>query len=166
MNAALLAEIRPISPGDIGVYATKGVIVFVGVVIAFRLLGKRHAGSFNVYDVATLMSAANAVQNSITGGHGNLGVGLSVSTAIVITAWTINKTIARHPRLQPLLGTPTIIVHDGKILNDHLRRQHITLADLDVAIRRYGLDDVAEVALAVLEANGSISVIARNTPTP
>ena len=162
MTPTIVARVAPVTRTEVAAYATKGVVMFVFVLTAFRALGKRHAGSFNVYDVVTLMAASNAVQNAITGGRGNLPVGLAVSTAIVLTAWIVTRTLVRHPRLQPVLGTPTILINHGIVLEEHIRRQHLTRADLATALRQHGLDDIDDVALAVLEPNGTISVVPRN----
>ena len=61
----------PTSPSTRG----QGVLMFVFVASLFRLLGKRHVGSFNTYDIAMLMAASNAVQNAMTAGRGNFAVG-------------------------------------------------------------------------------------------
>ena len=143
MNPVVIVALAPVHPSEFAIYATKAVLIFLFVLVAFRLLGKRHAGSFNVYDVATLMAASNAVQNAMTGGRGNLPVGLIVSSAIVGTAWLLNRTLARNPRLQPpVLGSPTILITHGHILEARLKRQHITHAELSAALRAHSINQI------------------------
>lgn len=163
MRNAALSLVQPISISDLGVYACKGVLMFVFVAGLFRLLGKRHVGSFNTYDIAMLMAASNAVQNAITGGRGNFAVGVVVSTSIVLSAWLISRVVVARPTLRPLLGAPSVLVIHGKVLDARLRRHRVPRADLDAAMREHGIDDVSTIALAVLERNGAISVIPETT---
>ena len=140
--------------------AAKTAIVFALVATGLRLLGKREASPLNVYDLAMLMALANSVQNAMTGGKGNIGVGLVTSSVIVLLAWGLTRLIVRSPGVEPLvIGSPTILVHDGRVLADRLRRQRINRDELMAAIRAYGLSDLRQVQTAVLEVDGSISVI-------
>ena len=143
----------------VAAYAVKAVIVFLAVIVGFRVLGKRHAGAYNVYDVATLMAGANAVQNAITGGRGNLAVGLATSAAIVFAALILTRVFVRFPITERVLGQPAVLISKGVLRRGVMRRQRITEAELDTALRRHGLDSIEAVALAVLELDGDISIV-------
>ena len=152
----------PISASDVGVQAAKAAIVTVALIIGFRLFGKRELAQLNVYDLAMLFALSNAVQNAITGGRGNLAIGLATSSTIVLIAWILTRILARQPRLATrVLGSPIIVIHDGKVLTERLRRARITRNELAAAVRAYGLQSPKDVALGVLEVDGSISVVAR-----
>jgi uncharacterized membrane protein YcaP (DUF421 family) len=155
-----VSPLPPISARGLEVQAAKTAIVFVVVATGLRLLGKREAGQLNVYDLAMLMALANAVQNAMTGGKGNIGVGLVTSSVVVLLAWCLTRLIVRDPGVERLvIGSPTILVHDGRVLADRLRRQRINRDELLAAIRAFGLSDLRQVQTAVLEVDGSISVI-------
>ena len=125
-----------------------------------RLLGKQETSQLNVYDLAMLMALANAVQNAITGGKGNLAVGVVTSSVLVLVAWGVTKLIVRRPGLErALVGSPTILIHRGTVLADRLRRQGLSLDELRAAARGYGISDLGRVQTCVLEVDGSISVI-------
>jgi uncharacterized membrane protein YcaP (DUF421 family) len=156
----LIAVVAPVTVGDVAVYAAKSVIILLVLVAGFRLLGKREMAQINVYDLALLMAASNAVQNAMTGGRGNLGIGMASSSALLLVGWLVTRAVARHPALEArIVGSPTVLVSDGQVLVHRLRREHVTREELDAAIRGRGLAGPREVRLAVLEVDGSISVV-------
>jgi len=79
---------------------------------------------------------------------------------LVLAAWGVTKLIVRRPGLErTIVGSPTILVHRSSILPDRLRRQGVSLEELQAAARGYGISDLASVHTCVLEVDGSISVI-------
>jgi len=151
-----------VSAHRVEVQAIKTVIVMVLLVIGFRLLGKREAAQLNLYDLAMLMALANAVQNAMTGGLGNLPVGLATSSTLIVAAFVLTRVVVRRPALeQRLVGSPTLLVHDGQVLAPRLRRNLVSPDELAEACRQHGLEGTADCALAVLEVDGSISVVSR-----
>jgi uncharacterized membrane protein YcaP (DUF421 family) len=155
-----VSGLPPITAHTVEVQAAKTLVVFAVVATGLRLLGKRETSQLNVYDLAMLMALANAVQNAMTGGRGNLAVGLVTSSVLVVVAWGVTKVIVRRPGLErTIVGSPTILVHRGSILPDRLRHQGVSLGELQAAARGYGISDLASVHTCVLEVDGSISVI-------
>ncbi|GAC1364597.1 MAG: DUF421 domain-containing protein [Actinomycetota bacterium] len=150
----------PISVTTLEVQAAKTLVVFVVVGVSLRLLGKREAAQLNVYDLAMLMALSNAVQNAMTGGRGNLAVGLVTSSTVVLAAWALTRVVVRVPVVErAVIGSPSILVHDGRAMMDAMRRERVTAKDLEAALRAYGMSDITKVKLAVLEVDGSISVV-------
>jgi uncharacterized membrane protein YcaP (DUF421 family) len=155
-----VSALPPITAHHLEVQAAKTLVVFAVVGTGLRLLGKRETSQLNVYDLAMLMALANAVQNAITGGRGNLAVGFVTSSVLVLVAWGVTKLIVREPGMErALVGSPTILVHGGTVLPDRLRRQGISMKELRAAARAYGISDLDRVQTCVLEVDGSISVI-------
>jgi uncharacterized membrane protein YcaP (DUF421 family) len=160
--ASVPAGPAPVSPSDVLVQAIKAVIVVAFLLVGFRVFGKREMAQLSVYDLAMLFALSNAVQNAMTAGKGNLAVGLATSSAVVVSAWTLTRVVARQPRLAArVIGSPTILVKDGQVLVARLRQGRVTRNELAAAVRAYGLDGPQDVALAVLEVDGSISVVPR-----
>lgn len=152
----------PISPSDVAVQASKAAIVTLALIVGFRLFGKRELAQLNVYDLAMLFALSNAVQNAITGGRGNLAVGLATSSTIVLVAWGLTRVLARQHRLETrVLGSPVIVIRNGRVLTERLRRARLSRTELGAAVRAYGLQSPNDVALGVLEVDGSISIVAR-----
>ena len=162
---ALAHDIPSVSAHRIGAQALKTLIVFVFLVVGFRLLGKREAATLNVYDLAMLMALANAVQNAMTGGLGNFPVGLATSSTLVIAAWVVTRFIVRRPTVEKLfIGSPVLLVHNGRIVRSRLRRNLVSPAELDEACREHGIDGPGGCAMVVLEVDGSLSVVAKQAP--
>jgi uncharacterized membrane protein YcaP (DUF421 family) len=133
-------------------------LVFFG---ALRLFGKREIGQFTLFDLARVLLAANAVQPAITGPDASIPGGLIV----ILTIFILNRGVAilrvRNPLVRRILEFgPTVIGRDGAWLLPALVRQGLDLIDVETALREHGLDEVAEMKLATLEADGSISIVA------
>jgi uncharacterized membrane protein YcaP (DUF421 family) len=164
---AAAARIPPVTLQRVEVQSIKTLIVVVALIIGFRLFGKREATQLNVYDLAMLMALANAVQNAMTAGLGNLPIGLTASTTVVVGAWAVSRLLVRQPALEArVVGTPTVLVHKGKLIPQALRRQNVTRAELEEALRQHGLQTPSDAALAVLEVDGSISIVPKPTTRP
>ncbi len=139
----------------------RAAIIYVVFSGALRLFGKREIGQFTLFDLALVLLAANALQPAMTGPDASVPGGLIV----VLTIFIINRGVAvlrvRSARVRRLLEFgPTVIGRDGAWLLPSLVRQGLDLVDVEAALREHGLDTVAEMKLATLEADGSISVVA------
>jgi uncharacterized membrane protein YcaP (DUF421 family) len=154
--------LAPISTGRVAEQVAKTAILVGVLLVGFRLTGKRELSQFNVYDLAMLMALSNAVQNAMTGGLGNLPIGLAVSSTVVLVAWVISKVLARRPTLERrVLGTPTLLVSDGQPLPGPMARARVSPEQLDEACRERGVEDPSDCDLVVLEIDGSVSVVPR-----
>lgn len=141
-------------------YGIRAAAVMAVLFIAFRLLGKRAAAQLNLYDLAMIMAVSNAVQNAMTGGRGELPIGFYCSTAVILLAWALTRLFVRYPGLEErVVGHPTVLINQGVVLKNRLRREQVTEDELEAAIRAHGLTSPAQVMLAVFEVDGSISVV-------
>ena len=139
----------------------RAAIIYLVFFAALRLFGKREVGQFTLFDLALVLLAANALQPAITGPDASIPGGLIV----VLTIFVLNQGVAilrvRSPLVRRLLEFgPTVIGRDGAWLLPVLVRQGLDLVDVEAALREHGLDAVAEMKLATLEADGSISIVA------
>ena len=131
--------------------------VFFG---ALRLFGKREIGQFTLFDLALVLLAANALQPAITGSDASITGGLIV----ILTLFVLNRGISllrvRSGWVRRVLEFgPTVIGRDGAWILPELVRQGLDLVDVEAALREHGLDDVGQMKLATLEADGSISIV-------
>ena len=160
----IVIALTSVAPHVVVAQVVKTLLILTLLFAGFRLLGKRQAAQLNVYDLAMLLALSNAVQNAMTGGRGNLSVGLATSSAILLSAWAVSRAFSRRPSVEArVIGAPTIIVRHGRALRTTMRRELVTDDDLREAIRQHGLSSTTGVDLAVLEVDGSISVIPRST---
>lgn len=139
----------------------RSVVVYVFVLLAFRVTGKRQVGQLTPFDLVVLLILSNVVQNAVIGNDNSLGGGLVGAVTILVLNYAFVEVTYRWKRLRRVLEpSPTLLIHDGVVLHENLRKERISHEDLLVAIRRNGLVDAGEVRFAVLEATGGISVVA------
>ena len=154
---------------EIGVWekVLRSVVIYLFMLLAFRFTGKRQVGQLTPFDLVVLLIISNVVQNAVIGPDNSLGGGLLGAVVILALNWVVVEVTFRSKRLRRLLeATPTLLIHNGRILHDNLRRERITLDDLHATLRRSGVADSEHVRVAVLEENGGISVIPRTTSGP
>jgi uncharacterized membrane protein YcaP (DUF421 family) len=137
----------------------RSVLIYVFLVVALRVVGKRELGQTNTLDLVVLLLIANAVQNGI------IGDDLSVTGAVLgaVTLFAINELFNRTTYLLPwtgraLEGDPTYVVRDGKPDRKELFRASISLPELRSIARRQGFPDFDDVKTAILETNGAVSM--------
>jgi uncharacterized membrane protein YcaP (DUF421 family) len=152
---------------DLSVLAGKTTVVVVYLFVLYRLLGKRQVAQFNLYDLATIMAVANAVQNAMTMGKGDLAVGIVCAGTLLLVGWLVTRVVVKAPRAEHIMfGSPTIILSDGHVLDDRMHRERVTIEELEAALRQHGLIAPEQARLAVLEVDGSISVVPKPKPAP
>lgn len=141
----------------------RATIIYLAMVAALRIFGKREVGQFTLIDLVLILLVANAVQPAMTGPDTSLTGGLVIIGTLVIENRAIAWARARIPLVQRLLeSTPTVLARDGKWIAKALDHEELSIEDCEMAMREHGIDDVSEVELAVLEPDGMISVVPRD----
>ena len=139
--------------------------VYILVLVGLRLAGKREIGQMTIFDLVVLLLLSNAVQNAMVGGDSSLVGGLVAAGLLLLLNWLVARATLRWPRLRrTLVGTPTLLVLHGEILTEHLRREGVSQDDLETALREHGISAIEGVDMAVLEIDGSISVVPTDQP--
>ncbi len=140
------------------------VVVYLVVLLLLRFAGKRELGQMSVIDLVVILVIANAVQNSLNGGDASLIGGL-VSAATLVG---INLFFDRFGRRMPFLSAlvreePTVLMQHGRLIERNLDREDIEKEEIEMEAREHGIPDLEPVDMAVLEADGSISIIAKES---
>ncbi len=144
-------------------FAIRSIVVLIVLFIGFKVMGKRQLAQMNIYDLAMIMALANAVQNAMTGGRGDLPVALAASTALLVLAYALARLFVRNPQFESrLMGIPTILISEGVVLRDRLRKECVTESELMEVLRQHGLTDPKQVSVAVFEVDGSISIVPKD----
>jgi uncharacterized membrane protein YcaP (DUF421 family) len=144
--------------------ALRTAIVYLFLVVALRLGGRREVAQMSILDLVVLLIIANGVQNAMVGQNTTLIGGLISAGTLVILDRALNSILKRNRTLaRALEGEPVLLVRDGRVLTNALRRTSIDRTELDAAVRAHGMATVNDVALAVLEIDGRISVIPHDT---
>ena len=138
----------------------RSIAVYLFVFIALRVAGKRELGHASTADLIVLLLISNTVQNAIIGDDTTLIGGLIGATVLLV----LNKGIVQwgyhsHRFTRLVEGLPCDLIRDGEVLEHMLTREKVTVQELAAACREQGVADFAHVRRAVLETNGTISVI-------
>jgi uncharacterized membrane protein YcaP (DUF421 family) len=141
------------------------VVIYVLLLLGLRLFGKREVGQFTPFDLVLILLVANAVQPAMTGPDTSLLGGF----VIVLVLLLINRLVAllrlRHPLFRRFLeGHSTVIAKGGEWLPAALRSEGLDEEEANMSLREHGIADVSDVELAVLETDGSISIVPIGTP--
>jgi uncharacterized membrane protein YcaP (DUF421 family) len=148
------------SPSQIGVIALRTIIVYVFILVGFRLAGKREVGQLAPFDFALILLIANAVQNAMVGPDSSLVGGLSAAAVLLVINAVLGHLASRNRKIERLLrGHAQLLIYRGKIHEDHLKKEGLSHAELLQALRENGCATIEECRLAVLEVDGTISVV-------
>jgi uncharacterized membrane protein YcaP (DUF421 family) len=140
--------------------ALRTALVYAFLVLAFRLVGKREVGQLSILDLVVLLLIADALQNAMVGENTSILGGLIAAATLIVLDRVLRALTDRSRRLRKALeGEPRLLIRDGVVMRRALEAEGIGDEDLMTAIRQHGLDRVEDVHLAILETEGTISVI-------
>ena len=143
-------------------FILRAVVVYAVVLGMVRLGGKRALGQITPFDVLLIVLLGNAVQNALLGQDTSLAGGLLLAATLITLNYAVGWVTTRSRRMERLIeGEPVLVAREGKLLDSVLRRELITQADFDAAMRQQGCGGIEEVALALLEINGHITIVPR-----
>jgi uncharacterized membrane protein YcaP (DUF421 family) len=135
-------------------------VIYLLVLIGVRLSGKREVGQMTPFDLTLLLLLSNSVQNAMTGPDTSLMGGAVAACTLLILNYLIADVAGANRRFRRWIeGEPSLLIHDGKTIESHMAREHVSMDELHRALREHGINSCDQVALAVLEVDGSISCL-------
>jgi uncharacterized membrane protein YcaP (DUF421 family) len=138
--------------------ALRTAAIYGVVLLGVRLSGKREVGQMTPFDLTLLLLLSNAVQNAMTGPDTSVLGGIVAATTLLVLNYVIAEVSGGNRRFRRFVqGQPSLLIHDGEIIAAHMAREHVTMDALQQALREHGIGSYHDVALAVLEVDGSIS---------
>lgn len=140
-------------------FVVRAAVVYLAILVLLRLGGKRQIGQMGAGQFVAILLISNAVQNSMNGNDGSITGGLILASIIILLSLTVEYLTFRSKKLENLIqGTPTLLVHNGKLIKPHLDKEMLSISELKTILRRQGVHNLGEVAEAILESDGYISV--------
>lgn len=145
----------------------RGTITYLALLLLLRLVLKRERGNASLSDLLVLVVLADAAQNALAGGYTSITDGILLVTTILLWSHTINwlgyhnKVIGKLVHPDPLL-----LVKDGQVQRQNLRKELLTLDELETLLREQEVYDLAEVEEAFMEGDGQLSVRTRERDEP
>jgi uncharacterized membrane protein YcaP (DUF421 family) len=134
--------------------------VYCLVLIGIRLSGKREVGQMTPFDLTLLLLISNSVQNAMTGPDTSLAGGAIAAVTLLVLNYLVAELSGGNRRFRKYIqGQPSMLVHDGEIIQAHMAKEHVSMDELERALREHGVATYKQAALAVLEVDGSISVL-------
>jgi len=138
----------------------RAVIIYIVFFIGLRLFGKRELGQFTTFDLVLVLLIANALQPAITGPDNSVTGGVIIIAILLIFNRAVAMVRSRWPWFDALIEPPpTVVVQDGEVSKAALDKEGLSETDVQMAIREHGVDKLSDVKQAVLENDGSISVV-------
>jgi uncharacterized membrane protein YcaP (DUF421 family) len=134
--------------------------VYFVVLVGVRLTGKREVGQMTPFDLTLLLLLSNSVQNAMTGPDTSLIGGIVAALTLLVLNYAIAEGAGMNRKFRRFVqGQPSLLVHDGQTIAAHMAKEHVTSDELMRALREHGIPSLNDVALAVLEVDGSISIL-------
>jgi uncharacterized membrane protein YcaP (DUF421 family) len=147
-------------------FVARGAIVYFFLLVLLRVTGKRQVGQLAPFDLVLLLILSNGVQNAMNGGDNSIFGGLILATTLVLLNHAVGFATFRSRKLEAMVeGRPQVLIRHGRVFQAAMDQQHITDLELKTALRNAGCERVEDVALAILETNGHVSVL-KNDDAP
>lgn len=142
----------------------RGALVYLALLLIFRLIGPRTLAQVTTFDLVLLLVVSEATQQALLGEDFSITMALLVIITLVGMDRFADYVGWRFPRADRILdGTPVVLIERGQVLEDRLRRHHLTMAEvLQQARSTQGLRAASEIEYAVLERSGTISIIPKS----
>ncbi|GHE23167.1 DUF421 domain-containing protein [Sphingobacterium griseoflavum] len=138
----------------------RSLAVYLFMIIAIRLTGKKELSQLNTTDVVLILLISNAVQNAMVGPDTSLIGGLVAASVLFLFNVLLKTFLFKNAKWRGILNQkPEILIHHGKLDFDMLSRLKITNEELQEAMREHGIERYRDVRLAMLEIDGNISII-------
>src|SRR5260370_5244671 len=142
----------------------RAVLIYIAFFIGLRLFGKRELGQFTTFDLVLVLLVANALQPAITGPAQSVTGGVIFIAVLLIFKRAVALLRSRWLWFDALIEPPpTVVVQDGQIMQLALEKEGLSDTDVEMAIREHGVDKLSDVKQAVLENDGSISVVTKGS---
>ncbi len=143
--------------------AIRSVIVYLFVILAIRLFGKKELSQLSIVDLVFILLISNSLQAAMIGNDTTLTGGLIAAGSLFIVNWILKNLIYKSKKIsETIQGNPIMLVYQGKIIHKHLEKAQISREELEAAIREHGVKNIEAVDLAILEVDGNISVLSSN----
>ena len=122
------------------------LLVYIFLVIALRLAGKRELAQLNPFDLVVLLTLSNAVQNAIIGDDNSVTGGFISATTLLAVNYFVVRFLYDHQELDQIIeGNPDVLIENGQLQMNRLRQEIITLPELEAAAHRQGFSSLDEI---------------------
>jgi uncharacterized membrane protein YcaP (DUF421 family) len=147
--------------GSLAEIVIRGTAVYMALFVAMRLLPRREIGGMGAADILVIVIIADAVQNAMSGEYESITEGLLLVAVIFAWSTLIDWLDYKFPDLHIAEARPKLIIRNGKLLHENMRRDKLSEDEVLAQLRQHGIDSPADVEKAYLEGDGHFSVLRR-----
>jgi uncharacterized membrane protein YcaP (DUF421 family) len=145
------------------IVASKSVIIYLFIVIAIRIFGKKELAQLSVMDLVFILLISNSVQNAMVGNDSSVQGGIAAAIGLFTCNYIFKMLMNRFSTFSKMVqGEKIVLVVDGHVLQHGLRQAMMTLEELQMAVREHGVKDITEANLVILEVDGNITVVSND----
>ncbi len=138
----------------------RAVVVFFFILLVTRVAGRRELSDMKPFDLILLVVLGDLVQQGITQSDESVTGTLIVISTITLLSVAVSWISFRFKQPRALTeGSPVVLVQDGRVIERNLRRERITIEDIQEEARQAEVTSLSELRWAILEDNGRISCI-------
>ena len=139
----------------------RAAAIYIGLLVIFRVIGNRTLGQLTTFDLVLLLIISEAIQNGLVGQSHSLTHALVLVLTLVGLDLGLSFAKERSSTLEKWIdGVPVILVDEGRLRHDRMRKERVDEADILTAAReRHGLERMEQIKYAVLERSGGISIV-------
>lgn len=143
--------------------ALKSIAVYAFIVVAIRVFGKKEFAQLSIIDLVFILLISNSVQNAMVGADSSLEGGLVAAFSLFLMNFVFKKISLFSKSFSRVVeGEPILLVYQGEINQEGIKKAQISLEQLNAVIREHGIESVDSVNLAMFEVDGNISVLSDN----
>jgi uncharacterized membrane protein YcaP (DUF421 family) len=142
----------------------RAIALFCFVFLLTRIIGRRELSSLEPFDLILLIVIGDAIQQGLTQDDYSVTGALIVVGTFGILQIFVSYVSFRFPKLRPALdGEPIVVVQDGELIERNLKRERLTVEEIMAEARQQQVASLEEIAWAVLETNGKLSIIPKSS---
>lgn len=136
------------------------VVIYLFLIVGLRMLGKKELGQLSVADLIFIMLISNAVGDVMRSQHDTLLGGLVAAVSLILVNLLLKIADYKSKGFSRFLeGRPAILIRNGEINRREMRKNRITIDELEQAGRENGVGDLSQIKLAILEKDGKVSIL-------
>lgn len=145
----------------------RSLVSLIVLFLITKAIGKKQVSELSLFDYVIGISIGNFAAEMIMDFNSNYYNGIVAMTTFGLIAWLVSYFTMKSMVLRRIIvGTPTVLIQNGKIIEKNLRKMMIDINDLLEQCRSNGTFDVNEIEYAIMEANGKISILPKKEYAP
>lgn len=143
--------------------AVVGAAAYLTLVLVLRVSGKRTLSKLNAFDLVVTVALGSTLATILLNSRVTWAQGATALLLLGLLQYAVAAATARVPSLRTVVtAEPSMLVRDGRLLEDAMVRQRVVVAEVRQALRQQGIGDLDQVAAVVLETDGALTVVPRD----